>query len=114
MTPRLDPRTARRRFSENELLHGRVSAAHRATALSVQSLALQALGAATGLVAGALPQGSLPWLPGALLLAAGALLWVHRVHHHGGDLRDRDDRRDRAESVCTDTTAATADLRAGA
>ncbi|MFD7614572.1 MFS transporter [Streptomyces sp. NPDC059828] len=100
--------------SENELLHGRVSGAHRATALSVQSLALQALGAATGLVAGALPQGPLPWLPGALLLAAGALLWVHRAHHHSGELRDRDDRRDRAESACTDTRAATAHTGAGA
>ncbi|MEV3993528.1 hypothetical protein AB0J57_31960 [Streptomyces sp. NPDC049837] len=51
----------------------------RATALSVQSLALQLAGALAGLVAGALPPGPLPWLAGAAALLAGALLWTRRA-----------------------------------
>ncbi|MFI8104447.1 MFS transporter [Streptomyces sp. NPDC086023] len=62
--------------NENELLHGRVPSAGRATALSVQSLALQLAGALTGLVVSALPAGPGPWLLAAAVLLAGALLWV--------------------------------------
>lgn len=62
--------------NENELLHHRVDSAGRATALSVQSLALQLAGALAGLVAGALPPGPLPWLLGGSVLLAGALLWA--------------------------------------
>ncbi|EPH40724.1 hypothetical protein STRAU_6197 [Streptomyces aurantiacus JA 4570] len=64
--------------SENDLLHRRVGSAGRATALSVQSLALQLVGAATGLVAGHLPAGPPRWLLGGAVLLAGALLWVRR------------------------------------
>lgn len=62
--------------NENELLHHRVDSAGRATALSVQSLALQLAGALAGLVAGALPPGPLPWLIGGTILLASALLWA--------------------------------------
>ncbi|PGH47901.1 MFS transporter [Streptomyces sp. Ru87] len=65
--------------NENDLLHHRVERGNRATALSVQSLALQSVGAAAGLAAGALPPGALPWLPGGCALLAGALLWLRRV-----------------------------------
>jgi hypothetical protein len=51
----------------------------RATALSVQSLALQSAGALAGLVAGTLPAGPLPWLVGAVALLAGAALWAGRT-----------------------------------
>lgn len=64
--------------SQNDLLHRRVSSAGRATALSVQSLALQLTGALTGLLVGVLPRGPLPWLMGGALLVAGALLWIRR------------------------------------
>lgn len=64
--------------SENDLLHHRVTRSGRATALSVQSLALQLVGALTGLVIGVLPSGPLPWLLGGTALLAGALLWMHR------------------------------------
>ncbi|WP_327369973.1 MFS transporter [Streptomyces sp. NBC_01217] len=64
--------------SENDILHRRVAGAGRATALSVQSLALQLVGALTGLIVGVLPPGPLPWLLGGTALLAGALLWVHR------------------------------------
>ncbi|MFB7466158.1 MFS transporter [Streptomyces sp. NPDC056224] len=64
--------------SENDILHRRVAGAGRATALSVQSLALQLAGALTGLIVGVLPAGPLPWLLGGTVLLAGALLWVHR------------------------------------
>ncbi|NRQ33737.1 MFS transporter [Nonomuraea sp. NN258] len=64
--------------SENDLLHRRVTSAGRATALSVQSLALQLIGALTGLLVGVLPPGPIPWLLGGVVLAAGALLWVRR------------------------------------
>ncbi|MEU8432810.1 MFS transporter [Streptomyces sp. NPDC029216] len=64
--------------SENDLLHRRVTSAHRATALSVQSLALQLAGAVTGLAAGALRPGPLPWLLAGAVLLAGALLWTRR------------------------------------
>ncbi|MFF3624770.1 MFS transporter [Streptomyces sp. NPDC002467] len=64
--------------SENDLLHRRVPSAGRATALSVQSLALQLTGALTGLAVGVLPHGPLPWLLGGTVLMAGALLWIHR------------------------------------
>ncbi|MFJ8011229.1 MFS transporter [Streptomyces sp. NPDC096339] len=63
--------------SENELLHRRVPSTGRATALSVQSLALQLTGALTGLAVGNLAPGPLPWLLGAAVLMAGALLWTH-------------------------------------
>ncbi|MEU2434306.1 MFS transporter [Streptomyces sp. NPDC007861] len=62
--------------NENDLLHRRVDSAGRATALSVQSLALQLVGALTGLIAGRLPAGPLPWLLGGTVLLAGALLWL--------------------------------------
>ncbi|MEU5161683.1 MFS transporter [Streptomyces sp. NPDC020875] len=62
--------------NENDLLHRRVSSTGRATALSVQSLALQLTAALTGLIVTVLPPGPLPWsLAGAALLA-GALLWA--------------------------------------
>ncbi|MFB6692599.1 hypothetical protein ACFCX3_18915 [Streptomyces virginiae] len=64
--------------SENELLHGRVEGSGRATALSVQSLALQLSAALTGSIAGLLPPGPLPWLLGGVAMLAGALLWVDR------------------------------------
>ncbi|WJV44867.1 MFS transporter [Streptomyces flavofungini] len=64
--------------SENDILHRRVDSSGRATALSVQSLSLQLVGAGTGLVIGHLPQGSPRWLLGGAVLLAGALLWVRR------------------------------------
>ncbi|MFC9941611.1 MFS transporter [Streptomyces pratensis] len=65
--------------SENDLLHRRVDTSGRATALSVQSLAAQLVGAAAGLVIGVLPAGPLPWLLGAAVLLAGTLLWARRT-----------------------------------
>ncbi|WP_369196310.1 MFS transporter [Streptomyces djakartensis] len=62
--------------NENELLHRRVSSAGRATALSVQSLAQQLVGALTGLAVGVLRPGPLPWLLTGAVLLAGALLWL--------------------------------------
>ncbi|MET9662330.1 MFS transporter [Streptomyces sp. NPDC006510] len=64
--------------SENDLLHRRVSSSGRATALSVQSLALQLVAALTGLIIGVLPSGPPPWLLGGTVLLAGALLWIRR------------------------------------
>ncbi|MFI6922173.1 MFS transporter [Nonomuraea spiralis] len=64
--------------SENDLLHRRVTSAGRATALSVQSLALQLVGALTGLFVGVLPPGPIPWLLGGAVLLTGALLWTYR------------------------------------
>ncbi|MFJ8209398.1 MFS transporter [Streptomyces sp. NPDC096033] len=64
--------------NENDVLHHRVPDAVRATALSVQSLATQLAGALSGLLAGALPPGPLPWLPAGAALMAGALLWARR------------------------------------
>ncbi|MET9774601.1 MFS transporter [Streptomyces sp. NPDC006367] len=64
--------------SENALLHRRVTSSGRATALSVQSLAQQLVGALTGLAIGLLPPGPPPWLLGGTVLLAGALLWTHR------------------------------------
>lgn len=72
--------------SENELLHGRVDASGRATALSVQSLSSQLVGAAAGLAVGTLPAGPLPWLLGAVALMVGALLWSRRTA--SGDPRE--------------------------
>ncbi len=73
--------------NENDLLHRRVDASGRATALSVQSLSLQLVAAGAGLGAGALPPGPLPWLLAATAVLAGALLWVRRAApvppHHG-------------------------------
>ncbi|MEW2069499.1 MFS transporter [Streptomyces sp. NPDC007346] len=63
----------------NDLLHHRVDAAGRATALSVQSLALQLVAAGAGLAAGTLPLGPLPWLLAAAVVLAVALLWVRRA-----------------------------------
>ncbi|MFJ8160263.1 MFS transporter [Streptomyces sp. NPDC096136] len=65
--------------SQNDVLHRRVSAGGRTTALSVQSLALQLAGALAGLLVGALPPGPLPWLLGAAVLLAGALPWARRA-----------------------------------
>ncbi|NBM20967.1 MFS transporter, partial [Streptomyces sp. GC420] len=65
--------------SENDLLHRRVASSGRATALSVQSLALQLVAALTGLIIGILPPGSPPWLLGGTALLAGALLWTRRA-----------------------------------
>ncbi|WP_308310450.1 hypothetical protein [Streptomyces sp. CC210A] len=62
--------------SENDLLHRRVTRSGRATALSVQSLALQLAAALTGLVVSVLPPGPLPWLLGGAVLLAGASLWA--------------------------------------
>lgn len=64
---------------ENELLHRRVDSSGRATALSVQSLALQLVGAGSGLAVGSMPLGPLPWLLAAAVLLAAALLWVRRA-----------------------------------
>ncbi|MFB8248292.1 MFS transporter [Streptomyces sp. NPDC055952] len=65
--------------NENELLHRRVSSAGRATALSVQSLAQQLVGALTGLAVGWMRPGPLPWLLTGAVLSAGALLWLRRA-----------------------------------
>ncbi|GAA2410933.1 hypothetical protein GCM10010255_54540 [Streptomyces coeruleofuscus] len=65
--------------NENELLHRRVPSAQRATALSVQSLAQQLVGALTGLAVGVLPSGPLPWLLTGAVLFSGALLWLRRA-----------------------------------
>lgn len=65
--------------SENDLLHRRVDSAGRATALSVQSLAMQACGALGGLAAGSLPAGPARWLPAGAALLLGALLWLRRA-----------------------------------
>jgi MFS family permease len=65
--------------NENDLLHRRVPGERRATALSVQSLAQQLVGALTGLAVGALPPGPLPWLLTGAVLLAGALLWIRRA-----------------------------------
>lgn len=62
--------------NENDLLHRRVTGDVRATALSVQSLALQLVGALAGLGVSVLPLGPLPWLLGGAILLAGALLWA--------------------------------------
>ncbi|WP_435857545.1 MFS transporter [Streptomyces olindensis] len=64
--------------NENDLLHRRVPSAGRATALSVQSLAQQLVGALVGLLVGALRPGPLPWLLTSAGLLAGALLWRRR------------------------------------
>lgn len=64
--------------NENDLLHRRVPSSGRATALSIQSLALQLVAALIGMVLGLLPSGPLPWLLGGTMLLAGALLWIHR------------------------------------
>ncbi|MFE7098574.1 MFS transporter [Streptomyces erythrochromogenes] len=64
--------------NENELMHRRVGGSGRATALSVQSLALQLSAAVTGSVASLLPPGPLPWLLGGAALLAAALLWSGR------------------------------------
>ncbi|MGW7357727.1 MFS transporter [Streptomyces sp. NPDC054802] len=65
--------------NQNDLLHHRVDSSHRATALSVKSLALQFFGAMAGPAAGSLPIGPLPWLMAATALLLGALLWTRRV-----------------------------------
>ncbi|MFF2526589.1 MFS transporter [Streptomyces liangshanensis] len=62
--------------NENDLLHRRVTGAGRATALSVQSLALQLVAAVGGLGASALPAGPTPWLLGGGALLAGGALWA--------------------------------------
>jgi MFS family permease len=64
--------------NENDLLHRRVAGAGRATALSVQSLARQLVGALSGLAIGVLPPGPVPWLLTGAVLLAGALLWLRR------------------------------------
>jgi MFS family permease len=73
----------------NDFLHRRTDSSGRATALSVQSLALQLAGALSGLVAGALPGGPAAWLPGVAGVAAGALLWcrVRTTPKRGGPER---------------------------
>ncbi|MET8977866.1 MFS transporter [Streptomyces sp. NPDC004539] len=61
----------------NELLHHRVPDDRRATALSVQSLALQLTAATTGLIIGPLAgDGLLPWLFPLGAFLATALLWT--------------------------------------
>ncbi|MFI8893002.1 MFS transporter [Streptomyces paradoxus] len=69
--------------NENDLLHRRVSGAGRATALSVQSLAQQLVGALTGLAVGVLRPGPLPWLLTGAVLLAGALLWLRGSGERG-------------------------------
>ncbi|HYO32516.1 MAG TPA: MFS transporter [Nocardioidaceae bacterium] len=64
--------------SENDLLHQRVDSSGRATALSVQSLVLQIVGALAGVTAAVLPAGPLPWLLAAVVLVAAALGWASR------------------------------------
>lgn len=64
--------------NENDLLHRRVAGAGRATALSVQSLAQQLVGALMGLAVGALRPGPLPWLLTSAVLLSGGLLWRGR------------------------------------
>ncbi|MBB1246392.1 MFS transporter, partial [Streptomyces durbertensis] len=64
--------------NQNELLHRRVESRGRATALSVQSLALQLSGALAGLAAGALPPGAGRWLLPAVGVVTMALLWLRR------------------------------------
>ncbi|MER5350984.1 MFS transporter [Kitasatospora sp. NPDC002551] len=59
-------------------LHQRVPTETRATALSVQSLALQLCGALSGLALALLPPGPPRWLLAATALAAAALLWTGR------------------------------------
>ncbi|WP_157252881.1 MFS transporter [Nonomuraea typhae] len=77
--------------SENDLLHRRVTRAGRATALSVQSLAMQLIGALTGLLVGVLPRGPVPWLLAGAVLLAGALLWTAapagRTREHAREAR---------------------------
>ncbi|MFM9447039.1 hypothetical protein [Streptomyces acidiscabies] len=61
----------------NELLHHRVPDDRRATALSVQSLALQLAAGATGLIIGPLAtDGALPWLFPLGVVLAVTLLWA--------------------------------------
>ncbi|MEV6676869.1 hypothetical protein AB0N09_08355 [Streptomyces erythrochromogenes] len=69
---------------ESELVHRRVGASGGATALSVQSLALQLSAALTGSVASLLPPGPLPWLLGGAALLAAALLWSGPWSGRGG------------------------------
>ncbi|MFI9821223.1 MFS transporter [Streptomyces sp. NPDC052013] len=64
--------------NENALLHRRVTSEGRATALSVQSLAQQSVGALTGMVVGVMNPGPWPWLLTTAVLLAGTLLWLHR------------------------------------
>ncbi|MFI6372692.1 MFS transporter [Streptomyces sp. NPDC050546] len=64
--------------NQNDLLHRRVPRERRATALSVQSLAQQLVGALTGLVVGVMRPGPLPWLLTGAVLLSGALLWLRR------------------------------------
>ncbi|WP_415949880.1 MFS transporter [Streptomyces sp. KLOTTS4A1] len=70
--------------NQNDLLHRRVDSEGRATALSVQSLALQLTGAAGGLLVGALPGGTAQWLVGAIALTGGALLWAGSLGRAAG------------------------------
>lgn len=67
------------RPNQNELLHQRITSGGRATALSVQSLALQLCGALAGLIAGNLPIGPLPWLLFGTVLVAAAVLWTRGI-----------------------------------
>ncbi|MFD4831361.1 MFS transporter [Streptomyces uncialis] len=69
--------------NENDLLHRSVTSAGRATALSVQSLALQLAGVVAGLTVTALAAGPLPWLLVSAVLFAAALLWTRRVSGAG-------------------------------
>ncbi|QNP70600.1 MFS transporter [Streptomyces roseirectus] len=64
----------------NELLHRRVPDDRRATALSLESLALQLAGAVSGLVAGAVAGGGvLPWLLPFGSVLVMALLWARSL-----------------------------------
>ncbi|CAM5282945.1 hypothetical protein GCM10010329_43510 [Streptomyces spiroverticillatus] len=62
--------------NENELMHRRVTSAQRATALSVQSLALQISAGLSGVVMGAMALGAGPWLLAGGVLLLGALMWA--------------------------------------
>ncbi|WP_256105469.1 MFS transporter [Streptomyces sp. ODS05-4] len=61
------------------LLHRRVPEANRATAVSLESLALRTSGALMALLVTRLPSGYGPWGAAALAMLAGALVWVRRT-----------------------------------
>ncbi|THA87096.1 MFS transporter [Streptomyces sp. A0592] len=79
--------------NENELMHRRVGRSGRATALSVQSLALQLSAALTASVASLLPPGPLPWLLAGAALLASALLWSGRGGRRSPAPASDDDRQ---------------------
>ncbi|MEV3873476.1 MFS transporter [Streptomyces sp. NPDC049906] len=76
--------------NQNDLLHRVVPSSRRATALSVQSLALQLAGALVGLVVAPLAWAPLPWWVAAAPLLVVALLWRSGAATRTGyDIRPR-------------------------